>query len=76
MKISLSRWVFAALLLVIAMTVVAFTITLFNYLILYFIAGIFYGSFSQMSYLSIKIGLFTGVLITIGLWIKHRFNIR
>lgn len=76
MIINLFRWVLATLILIMVMTVCAFTITFFKYLILYFKTGVFYGSLVQMLYLSMKIGLFTGVLITIGLWIKHQFDIR
>lgn len=76
MKISLLRWVLTALILVIAMTICTLIITAFKYLILYFKTGSFNDSLVQILYLSMKIGLFTGVLITIGIWIMYRFDIR
>jgi len=76
MKGNWLRWGLAVLILVVAMTICAFTITSFKYLILYVKTGVFNGSLLQMLYLSIKIGCFTGVLITVGLWIQNRFNIR
>ncbi|CAH0322956.1 hypothetical protein SRABI106_04445 [Rahnella aquatilis] len=76
MKGNWLRWGLAVLILVVAMTICAFTITSFKYLILYVKTGVFNGSLFQMLYLSIKIGCFTGVLITVGLWIQNRFNIR
>lgn len=76
MKISLLRWVLTALILVIAMTICTLIITASKHLILYFKTGSFNDSLVQILYLSMKIGLFTGVLITIGIWIMYRFNIR
>ena len=76
MKISLLRWALTALILVIAMTICTLIITSLKYLILYFKTGVFNDSLVQILYLSMKIGLFTGVLITIGIWIMYRFNIR
>lgn len=76
MKISLLRWALTALILVIAMTICTLIITSLKYLILYFKTGAFNDSLVQILYLSMKIGLFTGVLITIGIWIMYRFNIR
>lgn len=74
MKISLLRWLFTALILSTTMAIVFLIITMAKYLIGYINDGLFSTDLLEVIFLSVKLGVFVGFLITFGLWIKYRFN--
>lgn len=75
MKISLLRWLFTAIILSTAMAGVFLIITMAEYLIGFVSAGFFNGDFLDAIFLSVELGVFVGLLITFGLWIKYQFNL-
>lgn len=75
MKISLLRWLFTALILSTTMAIVFLIITMAKYLIGYISDGLFSADFLEVKFLSVKLGVFVGFIITFGLWIKYRFNL-
>ena len=76
MRNNFYRWLTVFMVLMIIMTLSSFFALFIKPIILYFETGSINASVIDTLFLSIKIGSFVSGIIVIGLWIKHRFNIR